>query len=120
MHAGGSRSIPTVHQRRQRRVAVGSPKSTTGDYNQPTRLNYYHGGGGGSLEPQIYDAETEVDVKIRYESTQETEAPKDQPSPTGSPTGSPAEIPHENNEKHPDHMFKVITHPEAIFRTSRR
>ena len=28
-HAGGSRSIPTVHQRRQRREAVGSPRRLT-------------------------------------------------------------------------------------------
>ena len=63
-HIGGSRSIHTVHRCPQGK-AVGSPKSTTIDRDSTTRLKHLHGSGAGSLKPQIYDATTELDDKIR-------------------------------------------------------
>ena len=50
-----------------------------------------------------------------YTTTEPTElgdknAFRNQPRATGSPAEIQQEIPQENSEKHPDNMFKVITH----------
>ena len=83
-HIGGSWSIPTI-QRCPQGKAVGSPKapqSTT-----TVRLKHLHGSGAGSLKPQIYDATTELDDKIRLRVFPRS---RNVQEPTGSLTGSPA------------------------------
>ena len=69
------------------RKAVGSPKSTTDDCDSTTRLTHLHGSGAGSLRPQIYEATTELDDKIRLRVFPRS---RNVQEPTGSPAGDPA------------------------------
>ena len=118
---GESWSIPTEHQCPQGK-AGGIPRGTTDDYDSTTRLKHLieklHDSGAGSLRPQIYDATTELDDKIRL---RVFPGSRNVQEPTGSPQEVPheiqKEIPQENSEKHPDNMFKVINYTRKNLRT---
>ena len=90
LHAGGSWSIPTVHQRHM----YGRPWVAHKHHTRPraaARLNYFHGSGASSLKLQIYETPTttELDDKIKYESIPGTDTFNIQLHPTGSPAGDP-------------------------------
>ena len=60
------------------------------------------------MKPQIYDATTELDDKIRLRVF--VPGPETFRNHSEVSQEIPEEIPQENSEKHPDNMFKVITH----------
>ena len=106
---------PKLHKRLQ-----AANMTQTRTWLRSTFVEHLHGSGAPSLHPQIYEAATELDDKIRYEAIPETDTFKIQPSPAGSPAGDPARDSAGDHRAVPRQHVQSDHVPEASLRTSRR